>query len=595
MTDWAVQIKDLTYYYPNSSVPSLSGINLNIRRGRFVVLMGMNGAGKSSLALCLNGIIPQLLEGKILGEVRVEGKDVRQTRTQSLASTVGLVLQDPESQLIGLTVAEDAAFGPRNLGLEPIEVEKRVRLALATTGLAGYETRPVDTLSGGEKQRLVLAGVLAMRQEVLILDEPASELDPEGRAQLYAVLDQLRREGSRTIIVIEHKLEDIWCKADEVVVLKEGKIAWQGEPSVLCRNLPLLHDLGLKPLAVSRYLGPLVERGCLKATDIPLSVAEVAALLPRLTATKESGGENRPPCLGERGASTANPPASSFLSFLKSLQAYSGEYSLQNSRASGSEQANDPKGTVIIRNLTHRYTGPAFSLDQIDLEIKSGEFVALIGPNGAGKTTLTKHLNGLLKPLQGTVLVSSKNTGEFSTAQLAQVVGYVFQNPDHQLFATTVAKELAFGLKKAGWSSLAVRQRVEAVLQAFELETYREVHPFTLGKNLRQLLTIAVALALKPDILVLDEPTKGLDWPGTQKMLTVLQNLRQAKTTVIAITHDMELAFLADRIIVLKDGRIWRQGPPLDIFTDQIGLAAAGIFPPPVISLYELLKSRVPD
>ncbi|NLI92384.1 MAG: ABC transporter ATP-binding protein [Peptococcaceae bacterium] len=569
MTDMAVQIKDLTYYYPDSAAPCLSGISLNIPRNRFIVIMGVNGAGKTSLALCLNGIIPQLLEGRLLGEVRVGGKDARKTRTQSLAGTVGLVLQDPESQIIGLTVAEDTAFGPRNLGLSPGEIEERVQTELAKTGLSGYESRPTDELSGGEKQRLVLAGVLAMRQDVLVLDEPASELDPEGRARLYAVLDQLRREGSRTIIVIEHAIEDVWHRADEVIVLKEGKVAWQGEPRLLFQNLPLLYLLGIKPLTVSRYFWPFVEKGWLTAGEIPLSIEEAAGLLPKLpvrefsaTAGEFSAAENRQS--SEEG---------------------------KDRQAAGQEGENNPAGTVVIRGLTHRYTSSVLSLDNIHLEIGKGEFAALIGPNGAGKTTLTKHLNGLLKPVRGDVWVSGKNTREFGTAQLAATVGYVFQNPDHQLFETTVEKELAFGLKKAGMSPEAVNKRVEEVLHDFDLTEYRGVHPLTLGKSVRQLLTVAAALVLKPDILVVDEPTKGLDWPGAQRMMGIMKKLHREGTTVIVITHDMELAAQAGRVIVLKDGRILRSGSPWEIFTDEACMSSAGIIPPQIVRLRQLQQS----
>ena len=492
MTDNAVQIENLTYFYPNRETPSLSGINLKIKQGRFIVIMGMNGSGKTTLALSLNGIIPQILEGRMLGKVYIEGKDTGKFRTQSLANLVGLVFQDPESQIIGSTVTEDTAFGPRNLGLPPEEIEHRVQTELAKVQLAGYEARKTDELSGGEKQRLALAGVSAMYPKVLVLDEPASELDPEGRAALYSALDELRREGSHTIIVIEHSIEDVWNRADEVVVLKDGKVAWQGEPGKLFRNLSLLNQLGIRPLPLS---------------EISLCIQEM-----------------------EKDA----------------CQEYAGQ------------EGSDLRGTIHIRDLIHHYNSSTLSLDQINLTIYPGEFVALIGPNGAGKTTLTKHLNGLLKPIKGDVWVSGKNTKQYKTAELAATVGYVFQNPDHQLFETTVEKELAFGLKNAGKSVQEIQNRVDEVLGKFGLEEYRLFHPLTLGKSLRQLLTVASGIVLQPDILVVDEPTKGLDWPGAKRVMAIIQSLHEEGKTIIMITHDMELAFHAQRIIVLKEGRIVR-------------------------------------
>ncbi|KUO60303.1 MAG: hypothetical protein APF84_04200 [Gracilibacter sp. BRH_c7a] len=502
MTDNAVQIENLTYFYPNREAPSLSGINLKIKQGRFIVIMGMNGSGKTTLALSLNGIIPQLLEGRMLGKVYIEGKDTGKFRPQSLANSVGLVFQDPESQIIGSTVAEDTAFGPRNLGLPPEEIEHRVQTELAKVQLAGYEARKTDELSGGEKQRLALAGVSAMYPKVLVLDEPASELDPEGRAALYTALDELRREGSHTIIVIEHSIEDVWNRADEVIVLKDGKVAWQGEPEKLFRNLSLLDQLGIRPLPVNGI---------------------------------SSIGESDP----------WRQPCNICIQGMEKdvCQEYTG-------------QEGDPRGRIHIRDLTHHYHSSNLSLDQINLTIHPGEFVALIGPNGAGKTTLTKHLNGLLEPIKGDVWVSGKNTRQYKTAELAGTVGYVFQNPDHQLFETTVEKELAFGLKNAGKSVPEIQNRVDEVLGKFGLEEYRLLHPLTLGKSLRQMLAVASAIVLQPDILVVDEPTKGLDWPGAKRVMAIIRTLHKEGTTIIMITHDMELATHAQRVVVLNEGRI---------------------------------------
>lgn len=558
MTGTAIHIENLAYHYPNCETPSLNGINLSIQQGKFIVVMGMNGAGKTSLALCLNGIIPQLLEGRILGKVTVAGKDVRKFRTQTLANLVGLVFQDPESQIIGSTVAEDTAFGPRNLGLSLEEIEHRVQTELAKVQLKGYESRKTDELSGGEKQRLALAGILAMGPKVLVLDEPASELDPGGRAALYSALDQLRQEGSHTVIVIEHSIEDIWSRADEVVVLKDGKVAWRGEPVDLFRDLPLLTQLGIRPLPVSEIFWPFVSKGWITLKEIPVTIEEATALIPKILRYNPYTQQ-------------AEKPADL-------------EYTEQES--------SGPVGSVRISDLTHQYNSSTVSLDQINLEIKTGEFIALIGPNGAGKTTLTKHLNGLLRPGKGDVWVSGKNTKQYKTGELAGTVGYVFQNPDHQLFETTVEKELAFGLKKAGKSLQEIKNRVDKILKKFGLEAYRLLHPLTLGKSLKQSLAIASAIILQPDILVFDEPTKGLDWPGAKRVMAIIKSLHEEGMTIIMITHDMELAIHAQRVIVLKKGRILSDGKPPQVFLDEEGLSEARIISPQSIRVYQMLRNR---
>lgn len=578
MTDNAVQIENLTYFYPNRQTPSLSGINLTIKQGKFIVIMGRNGSGKTTLALCLNGIIPQLLEGRMLGKVMIEAKDVGKVRSQHLAGTVGLVFQDPESQIIGSTVAEDTAFGPRNLGLLPEEIEHRVHAELTKVQLTGYESRKTDELSGGEKQRVVLAGVLAMHPKVLVLDEPASELDPQGRASLYSALDILRRKGAYTIVVIEHSIEDVWNRADEVVVLQDGKIAWQGEPGLLFRNLSLLDSLGIRPLTVSGFFRPFVLKGWINPEEIPLTTEEAADLIRKIfTLGKASGNESQPSWL------SCNPSPCIREVETAACQDYS------------REEGSHPGGTVVIRDLTHHYNSSTLSLDRINLTIGSGEFVALIGPNGAGKTTLTKHLNGLLKPIEGEVWVGGKNIRQYKTAELAGTVGYVFQNPDHQLFATTVEKELAFGLKNAGKSQQEIEKRVAEVLEQFGLEEYRRLHPLTLAKNLRQLLTLASAVVLKPDILVVDEPTKGLDWPGAKRVMAVIRSLHEGGTTIIIITHDMELAVQAQRVVVLKEGRIFSDGRPVETFSDSERLSGARIIPPQIIRLAQIWRNRCQD
>ncbi|WP_407309302.1 ABC transporter ATP-binding protein [Desulfosporosinus sp. SB140] len=547
----AIELTNVSYYYPNAVEASLKTISLTVEKGKFIVLMGETGAGKTTLSLCLNGLIPQLLEGKLTGQVVVAGQDVRKTPVQLMSKFLGLVLQDPESQLIGRTVEEDTAFGPRNISVPLEEIQQRVNGTLEKVRLQGYNQRLTEELSGGEKQRLAIAGVLAMEPEILVLDEPTSELDPIGRSEIFTTLDDLRRKKDLTIMLVEHSSEDVLKTADEVVVINQGEIIWRGEPVQLFRNVPLLQQYGIKPLPVSLMGWNLYEKGWISIDAIPLDLPSAEHLIRTL--------------LSNHGQHKSNPllPLRK-----KELSSSQGERAVQ------------------INDLFYQYNSNQPALRSINLTIESGEFVALIGQNGAGKTTLVRHLNGLLKPTRGDVIIRGMNTKQYDTSHLARTVGYVFQNPDHQIFSATVEKELEYGLKNAGFRGPEVRKRINQVLEDTGLEQYRNVHPFTLGKGERQMIAVASILVLKPQILIIDEPTTGSDWSGVQAIMTLIHQLHLAGTTIIMISHDMDLvAQYAQRVIVLKEGDILLDGHPHEVFANEKVLLDAAIVPPQLCRL----------
>ncbi|WP_018306997.1 ABC transporter ATP-binding protein [Desulfitobacterium hafniense] len=560
-----IELRDVSYRYPRAEEESLKQISLTVAKGKFIALMGPTGAGKTTLSLCLNGLIPQFLQGELQGEVRIGGKDTGEVRVQDLAKQVGLVLQDAESQIVGRTVAEDVAFGPRNFGIPLAEIQQRVAQALAKVRLNGYDQRSTAELSGGEKQRLVIAGVLALEPELLVMDEPASELDPEGRFQVYRTLDDLCREKERTILVVEHSSEEILHRAHEVIVLKHGKVAWQGIPEQLFRNIPLLQEFGIKPLPVSLLGWSFCQRGWIEGQDIPLDVAEAESLIRKLI------GE---PALHNRVAPLIAPPARGKVHQEKEAE------------------KRPPNSALIqIKQLVHRFESGQIGVQGIDLTIEKGEFVALAGSNGAGKTTLAKHINGLLKPTQGEVIVKGLNTKDVDTAQLAKTVGYVFQNPDHQIFSVSVEKELEFGLKNAGFTRAEIAERITQALALTGLENYRQVHPYTLSKGERQFIAVASVLALTPEILVIDEPTTGLDWVGVEKIMKLLQQLHREGTTILMISHDMDsVADYAERVIILRGGQVMRDAPSWEAFADESMLRQAAVLPPQLCVLNQRLQ-----
>lgn len=472
-----------------------------------------------------------------------------------MAKHIGLVLDDPEGQIIGRTVAEDISFGPINLALSVEEIHQRVTTALKMVQLQGFEQRDTSELSGGEKQRLAIAGILAMCPEVLVLDEPASELDPIGRQEIYETINDQRVSGHLTLLITEHNCEEILHRADEVKVLLKGELVWEGRPEVLFRNIPLLNSFQIRPLPVSLLGWYFYQQGWINFDDIPLDIAAAAnmirCILPRLTPMR---------CL---------PKAE--LSALAS--------------------STSDEVIVEVADLTHEYTPGKLVLHSVNLTVRAGEFIALIGQNGSGKTTLAKHFNGLLKPTTGKVMVNGKDTLQFTTSSLALDVGYVFQNPDHQLFSATVEQELAYGLNNLGLRSAEINDRINQVLEFTCLEQLRNEHPLSLGKGERQMIAVASILVLRPKILVIDEPTTGLDWTGIQRMLSLIKRLHQAGTTIIMISHDMEIiAKYAQRVIVMKDGDVFLDGHTREVFQNVTLLEQAGIVPPQCVRLSESLK-----
>lgn len=546
-----LRIEQVGYRYPKALSDALTDVDIILPTGGLTVVMGRTGAGKSTLLMTLNGVVPQLTGGQLEGSVRLDGADLAGYRVQTIAEFVGLVLQDAESQLLGRTVAEDVAFGPRNHLVPAEEIRRRVAEALERVGLAGCEPRVTATLSGGEKQRLAIAGVLAQRPQVLCLDEPTSELDPAGRAALYLVVDELRHEEV-TIVAVEHDPAEVLARADHLVVLDAGRVAWQGLPADFFRD-PASAAL-VRPLPVA-VVGHALERaGLITRDDVPLTVDLAEQLIRRLTR------EHPLPA-----PQTAPPPP----------------------------LAVDP--VVELRNLSHRYPDGGRGLHGVDLTIGWGEYLALVGRNGAGKTTLAKHLNGLLQPTSGTVTINGMEAAGQPPWELARHVGYVFQNPDHQIFNPTVAAEIRYGLKLAGLPPSEIETRLAEVLERTGLSEYRDTHPFALGKGLRQRLAVASVLAMRPAILVVDEPTTGQDWAGVRSMMELIDQLNVEGTTIVLITHDLDVVVQhARRVVVLDDGELVADGPTAEVLGRPDVLARAELPTTQVIELSQRLWPRHP-
>lgn len=553
----AIHIHDLHYAYPphlrdGQPVKVLRGVNLAVAPGEFVALLGRVASGKSTLCMALNGLVPHATGGVFRGEVRVAGQDTRQHSIADLARTAGLVFQDPETQLTQMRVEDEVAFGPENLGVPAAEIEARITWALAAVRLTAYRDRSPLRLSGGEKQRVAIAAMLAMRPQVLVLDEPTANLDPAGKAGVLGVLASLARERQIAIIVATQELDRVARHADRILVLHDGRIGLDAPPAEVFAQAVRLQEWGIGlPQAVE--LGHLLSQ----RTGRPYRFYEMGQAFRVLCAEARCAPQAAPPApAAPRMASPAPVPPQ-----------------------------------IVLEDVAFSYPDGIEALRGVSLAVRPGEFVVLLGPNGSGKTTLAKHLNGLLRPSRGRVVIAGRDTRSTRVAELARQVGYVFQNPDHQIFSPTVADEIAFGPRLQGLPPDLAAQRVATGLARFRLSPYAGLPPALLGSGQRRQVALAAVLATQPQALVLDEPTGGLDAQSRQELMEAVVAFNNEQRAVILVTHDMWVVTeYATRAVVLVGGRIVFDGAPTALFERPDILREARLTAPPVVRLAQRLQ-----
>ena len=542
----AISIEDLSFTYRESERPALKNIQGQIEEGNFVAMMGHGGAGKSTLCCALNGLIPNFFRGAYQGRVVVKGAEVAQQKVADMSRIVGLVLQDFEAQLFSTNVELEMAFGPENHCLPRQEIEHRIERYLSFVGLEKLRQREPATLSGGQKQRLAIGSVLALEPKILVMDEPTTDLDPQGREEVLSVAKNIREEG-RILLIVDHEPETATA-ADQVWLMRDGQLIVKGPPSEILLEVPMLESCGIRPLPMVELFKAMAWPGN------PLTVEEATAFIEKHNLT---------------------PRRTLDLNFIPSGRV---------------------TGSPILKAEGLRYTYPncrADALRGIDLSIREGEFIAILGQNGSGKTTLAKHFNGLLKPTTGRMLVRGKPTAEYRHHELARLVGYVFQNPDHQIFARTVLEEVGFGLKVLGENPRTIEKRVAEALKVVELQGYELKVPFALTKGERQRVAVASVLAAQPQVVILDEPTTGLDYAQQRNMMEMLKRLNRQGHTVIIITHSMWVAAeYAERTVVLKDGVTLLDGPTRAVFADEKRMTSASLSPPSLVRLSNWLGTK---
>lgn len=557
--DKAIVVKDLEFRYLEAKDWALRGINLEIDPGEFVLLTGPTAAGKTTLCLTLNGLIPSVIKGTLRGSVTVQGMDTRESERSAVIREVGMMLQDPESQFIGASVEEEVAFGLENLCMPREDMLQRIDYSLKQVRMEQHRNRFCRALSGGQKQRTVLAFALSVDTGILVLDEPTAELDPLGRKEVFSVLNEIAKEGERTVLLVTHHIDQVVEYVDRMIVMYDGRIVADGDPrQILTLQAEGMLGYGVRvpevtelTLRINRDYGPVRE------LPIPLTAVEAQQLYsPRLEGKNLSAKEPQ--------GRDASPDA---------------------------ERA----AVVEFEGVSFHYEDTAeYAVKDIDLRVFEGESVGIIGQNASGKTTLAKLCNGLLKPSEGSVLLYGRDTRELSISDTARRVGYVFQNPDHQLISSTVVDELRFGLRNIDAEDSEIQDRLDEVSRMFDLERFMDQYPLAMSKGLKQKVALASIFAMDPTVLIVDEPTTGLDWRETLASMKQCRKIIEVGKTLIMITHDMRLiAELASRVIIMFEGAIKFDGAVNEAF-DQIELLERLFLSPPQITRFSYeLRSRL--
>lgn len=547
-------IKDLNFTYKGSTEPALKNINLDIKKGDFVGIIGESGAGKSTLTYTINGAIPHHYGGDFYGAVEVNHLDTFETKLEELTRYVGSVFQDIDGQMIASVVEDELLFGLENFGVPREEIEERITEALEAIGISDLRYRNISSLSGGQKQKVALCAIIALKPDILVLDEPTGELDPKSSRQIFTLLKFLNETYGMTIVVVEQKIMLLCEYVRNLVVMREGAVVYDGKVRDVLKHSRELENLGVNCPRVVTLANSLTDAG-LNNNSVCLDVPEAGRMIRRIV----SGNlwEDGP---AEKQVFRPNTVASH-------LQA--------------SETMGD--GMIDFEEVCFAYHKKEIIKD-ITFQIPRGDFVAVIGANGAGKTTISKLFNGLLKPSKGKVKIKGMDTQITKTSELARYVGLLFQNPDKQICQNTIKEEILFGLRCVMEEESLIRDRCDTIIKEFAFTADRD--PFTLSRGERQRIALASILAIQPEILILDEPTTGLDYRECIHIMESIKEMNEGGTTVIMISHDMELVLdYAKSVMVMNDGRLLAYGLTKEILYDRELLGKASLLPPQIAEL----------
>lgn len=527
-----IELRDVTFQYRAQSEPTLHGIDLTVRRGEKIAVVGASGSGKSTLLSLLNGLVPHRFGGTLTGSVRVAGAEPAAVPLVRTARHVGTVLQDPSGQFVGLTVAEDIAFSLENQEVPSAQMPERVRAAATAAGIADRLGAAPQDLSGGQKQRVSIAGVLVDEVDVLLFDEPLAMLDPATGREAVELIDALHRERGITIVIVEHRLEDVLHRdVDRIVLMADGRIVADPPPDEIVAS-GMLERHGIRP---------------------PLHVAALACAGAPVTAAQR-------PANAERIELTETQIAA-----VRTWVASAGDL--------GGAPRTAPAGSLEIEGLGCVLGGGdgrgVRALEGVSTRIGRGEMVGILGSNGAGKSTLARVICGFEAATAGVVRLDGIDIAPWPIAERGEHVGFVLQEPGQMISASHIAEEIALGLRARGLDDAEIARRTESVLDVCGLRPFRTWPVSALSHGQKKRLTIAAVLALEPRVLILDEPTAGQDFAHYTEFMDFLAAVNAGGTTVLLITHDMHLALeYTERVLVMAQGRLLADAHPADVLTD---------------------------
>ncbi len=540
---------------------ALRDINLSIEEGTFVGLIGPSGAGKSTLASAITGAIPHHYRGRLFGSTLVAGLDTCEAPLTDIAKVAGSVLQDIDAQMVASVVEDELLFGLENFGIDHREIEGRIASALDAVGIADLRHREIATLSGGQKQKVAIAAILAMAPRVIVMDEPTSALDPVSARDVFEVLRRAKELTGMTVILIEQTVALLAEYCDRVVVIDQGRIALDGTPTDVFSHGETLRAIGVDTPRTVRISNSLAEAGLAPSDSPALTLDGAESLVAGILAPGLSESSPIVPCALGDGPDARN--------------------------------AADERPIIVdVAGAAYSYGTGQAGIEGINLTVRAGEILAVVGQNGAGKTTFTKLLNGLIKPSAGVVRIAGLDTRTTPVSALASHAATLFQNPDRQLCRNTVVEEISFGLELQGVAADTARERARHVAATFGLP--ENASPFNLSRGQRQMVALASVVALEPELIILDEPTSGLDY---RECMTVMETVRQRAidgAAVVMVCHDMEVVSdFADTLAVMTEGRLIEVGPSREVFANDALLAHACIAAPCVPALGKRLAARL--
>ncbi len=570
-----IELKDVSFSYDGSGEPAgekaLDRVSLSISEGDFVGIIGPSGAGKSTLAAVMSGAIPHHFTGQLFGATFVDGKDTCDVTLTDISSVVGSVLQDIDAQMVASVVEDEMLFGLENFGVPHDQIEGRIATTLETVGISDLRDREIATLSGGQKQKVAIAAILALEPRVLVLDEPTAALDPASSRLVFETLREANERLGVTVVVIEQKVALLSEYCGRIVVMDRGHVTFSGTPHEVFCHSEELRAIGVDSPRVARISNCLVRDGFITAGEPCLNVTEAEALVAGLVGVREGVAT------GEQAAADATagtrPAASPHAPALRP-------------HAEGAEPV------VLLQGVNFSYPHGGASVRDLEMSVYPGELVGVVGQNGAGKTTLTKLLNGLLKPSSGSVRVAGLDTREVPTSAIAARCATLFQNPDRQLCKDTVLEEVAFGLELQGVEAQEAKRRAEQVALRFGLPL--DEAPFSLSRGQRQMVALASVVVTDPDVVLLDEPTSGLDYRECMTVMETVREMAERGCAVIMVCHDMEVVSdFAERLVVMANGEILDRGPVAEVFANEDLMRRAYVAPPQAVELSARLATDV--